>query len=244
MKELEQVEEFIREACAKSGRDPSEVRIVAVTKTHGPEVVEEARAAGLSLIGENKVQEAMWKKPLCDSRLSWHLIGHLQTNKVRHALATFDYFHSIDSAKLLDKIQTVSEETGLRPRVLLEVNVSGERSKSGMKPEEVPFVLEHAMLECPRIEVQGFMTMAPFSVDPEASRPYFRRLKELQIQMRKVSGLYLPELSMGMSGDYRVAIEEGATFVRLGTVLFGDRPKVRRQVVSDDAGLEVCKYVD
>ena len=102
MKELEQVEEFIREACAKSGRDPSEVRIVAVTKTHGPEVVEEARAAGLSLIGENKVQEAMWKKPLCDSRLSWHLIGHLQTNKVRHALATFDYFHSIDSAKLLD----------------------------------------------------------------------------------------------------------------------------------------------
>lgn len=244
MKELEQVEENIRAACAKSGRDRSEVRIVAVTKTHGPEVVEEACAAGLLTVGENKVQEAMWKRPLCDSRLSWHLIGHLQTNKVRHALATFDYFHSIDSAKLLDKIEAVSEEMGLCPQILLEVNVSGEKSKSGMKPEEVPFVLEHAMTQCLRIDVQGFMTMAPFSMDPEASRPYFRRLKELQIQMRKVSGLYLPELSMGMSGDYGVAVEEGATFIRLGTVLFGSRPKAKRQVVSDDTGLEVCKVVD
>lgn len=236
MKELEEVEAKISAACAKAGRLRDEVKIVAVTKTHGPETVQEAFEAGLSLIGENKVQEAMWKKPQCDSRLRWHLIGHLQSNKVRHAMETFDYFHSIDSAKLLDRMQRCARETGLRPQVLLEVNVSGERSKSGMKIEEVPFVLEHAMAECGDIGIEGFMTMAPFSPDPENSRQYFRRLKELQIQMRKVSGLDLPELSMGMSGDYTVAIEEGATFVRLGTVLFGERPKLKRTVQGEDAG--------
>ena len=244
MKELEAVEAKIAEACAKAGRSRDEVKIVAVTKTHGPETVQEAFETGLWRIGENKVQEAMWKKPQCDSRLSWHLIGHLQTNKVRHALETFDYFHSVDSVKLLDKMQRCAEEMGLRPGVLLEVNVSGEKSKSGMKPEEVPFALEHAMAECGAIDIEGFMTMAPFSTDPEASRPYFRRLKELQIQMRKASGLYLPELSMGMSGDYTVAIEEGATFVRLGTVLFGERPKLKRTVASDDAIEQNCITVD
>lgn len=237
MKELELVEANIAQACRKAGRDRSEVKIVAVTKTHGPEVVEEAYAAGLDIIGENKVQEAMWKKPQCNSRLSWHLIGHLQTNKVRQALATFDYIHSVDSARLLDKLQAVAEMEGYRPRVLLEVNVAGEKSKSGMKIEDTPYIIEHAMIHCPRIEIEGLMTMAPFAPEAETSRPYFRRLKELQIQMRKVSGLYLPELSMGMSGDYQVAVEEGATFVRLGTVLFGARPKLTRTVQADDTGV-------
>lgn len=233
MKELEEVEAQIAAACARSGRSREEVRIVAVTKTHGPEVVEEAFAAGLGIAGENKVQEAMWKKPQCNSRISWHLIGHLQTNKVRHALETFDYFHSIDSVRLLAKMQSVAEATGARPQVLLEVNVSGEKSKSGMKIEDVPQALEFAMAECPRISVEGFMTMAPFSENPEDARPYFRRLRELKIQMRKASGLDLNELSMGMSGDFVPAIEEGATFVRLGTVLFGARPKLKRTVAGD-----------
>ncbi len=233
MKELDFVEAQIAAACERSGRRREDVKIVAVTKTHGPEVVEEAFDAGLRIVGENKVQEAMWKKPQCDSRISWHLIGHLQSNKVRHALATFDYIHSVDSVKLLGKIQQIAEETGARPSVLLEVNVSGEKSKSGMKIEDVPHALEFAMMECPRISVEGFMTMAPFSENPEDARPYFRRLKDLQIQMRKVSGLYLNELSMGMSGDFLPAIEEGATFIRLGTVLFGERPKLKRQVSSD-----------
>lgn len=237
MKELEEVKAKIAEACRRAGREAGEVKIVAVTKTHGPEVVEEAFAAGLDIAGENKVQEAMWKKPQCNSRICWHLIGHLQTNKVRQALATFDYFHSIDSARLLDKMQAVAEAEGLRPRVLLEVNVAGEKSKSGMKIEDTPYIIEHAMLNCPRIEIEGLMAMAPFSPKPEDSRPYFRRLKELQIQMRKVSGLYLPELSMGMSGDYQVAVEEGATFVRLGTVLFGARPKLKRTVAADDGAM-------
>ena len=232
---LESVNARIDAACKRAGRDAKEVKLIAVTKTHGADTVREAHAEGLRLIGENKVQEAMFKKPECPSSLEWHLIGHLQTNKVRHALMTFDYFHSIDSVKLLDKIEQVAEEMGLKPKVLLEVNVAGEKSKTGMKIEDVPVVLEHAMMHCPRIDIQGFMTMAPFSPKAEDARPYFRRLKELQVSMRKASGLFLGELSMGMSGDFEVAIEEGATFIRLGTVLFGERPKLKRTVSADNS---------
>jgi len=228
----------IAEACAKSHRDPGEVEIIAVTKTHGPEVVDEAWANGLVTVGENKVQEAAWKKPVSVSGPSWHLIGHLQANKVRHALELFDFIHSVDSSKLADRINFIADEIGASPHILLEVNVSGEKSKSGMKPEDVEAAVSHIVADCPRITVEGLMTMAPFSENPEDARPYFRRLRELRDALEQRLGVGLPRLSMGMSGDYKVAVEEGATWVRLGTVLFGERPKIKavRATAGDDDG--------
>lgn len=234
---LEEVKGRIAAACERAGRSPDDVEIVAVTKTHGAEVVEEAWRAGLRIVGENKVQEAAWKRPASVSGPEWHLIGHLQSNKVRHALELFDFIHSVDSMKLADRINFIAEEIGARPRILLEVNVSGEKSKSGMKPDEVEPTIRHIMETCPRISVEGLMTMAPFSENPEDARPYFRKLRELRDSLEGKLGVGLPRLSMGMSGDYEVAVEEGATWVRLGTVLFGERPKLKSvRAVADDEG--------
>lgn len=231
MRELAEILSGVREkiaaACARAGRDPGEVEIVAVTKTHGAETVDEAWQTGLRIVGENKVQEAAWKRPASRMGPQWHLIGHLQSNKVRHALELFDFIHSVDSVKLADRINFIADDTGARPHVLLEVNVSGEKSKSGMREEDVKPALEHIARECPRITVEGLMTMAPFSEDPEDARPYFRRLRLLRDSLQDDLGIALPRLSMGMSGDYEVAVEEGATWVRLGSVLFGERPKAR-----------------
>ena len=237
---LEEVKAKIADACARTGRDPADVEIVAVTKTHGAEVVREAWEAGLRIVGENKVQEAAWKQPLSVSGPEWHLIGHLQRNKVRPALELFECFHSIDSIPLLDRLETVAVEMGKRPRVLLEVNVSGERSKDGLTPANVPATIEHLMSACPSLTLEGFMTMAPFfpSEKIEETRPFFRALRELRDTMEEKFGARFPRLSMGMSGDYPIAIEEGATWVRLGTVLFGERPKAKpqRPVDAGDAG--------
>ena len=230
----------IAAACERSGRSPGEVEIVAVTKTHGPETVREAWEAGLGIVGENKVQEAAWKKPESVTGPMWHLIGRLQSNKVRHALEIFDFIHSVDSVKLAGRINQIADETGASPHVLLEVNVSGERSKSGMRPEEVEPALRRVAAECPRLTVEGLMTMAPFSENPEDARPCFRRLRELRDAAEQSLGAGLPRLSMGMSGDYEVAVEEGATWVRLGTVLFGERPKiaaVRRAAGAGESGV-------
>ena len=224
---LDEVRAKIDAACRRAGRDPGEVEIIAVTKTHGAEVVKEAWDAGLRIVGENKVQEAAWKRPASVTGPMWHLIGHLQSNKVRKALELFDFFHSVDSAGLADRMNAIAEDMGASPHILLEVNVSGEKSKSGMKPEEVRGVLEHIARECPRLTVEGLMTMAPFSENPEDARPYFRKLRELRDELETALGVGLPRLSMGMSGDYEVAVEEGATWVRLGTVLFGERPKTQ-----------------
>ena len=233
---LGEVKARIAAACERAGRDPSEVEIIAVTKTHGAEVVKEAWDAGLRIVGENKVQEAAWKKPASVTGPMWHLIGHLQSNKVRKALELFDFFHSIDSKALADRMNAIAEDMGASPHILLEVNVSGEKSKSGMKPEEVEGVLAHIAEACPRITVEGLMTMAPFSENPEDARPYFRKLRELRDAMEKELGVGLPRLSMGMSGDYEVAVEEGATWVRLGTVLFGERPKTKKGPGIGDQG--------
>ena len=233
---LGEVRGKIDAACKRAGRDSAEVEIVAVTKTHGAEVVKEAWDAGLRIVGENKVQEAAWKKPASVTGPMWHLIGHLQSNKVRQALELFDFIHSVDSAKLADRINFIADSIGAQPHVLLEVNVSGERSKSGMRPEDVRDVLAHVAQDCPRLTVEGLMTMAPFSENPEDARPYFRRLRELRNEMEKELGIGLPRLSMGMSGDYEVAVEEGATWVRLGTVLFGERPKVKKGSGIGDQG--------
>ena len=235
---LSDVRARIGAACRRVGRNPDDVEIIAVTKTHGAEVVGEAWRTGLGIVGENKVQEAAWKKPASVTGPSWHLIGHLQSNKVRHALALFDFIHSVDSEKLADRIDSIAADMGASPHVLLEVNVSGERSKSGMPPQDVAPILRHIAEKCPRITVEGLMTMAPFSENPEDARPYFRRLRELRDECEKSLGVGLPRLSMGMSGDYEVAVEEGATWVRLGTVLFGERPKLQRVAASSD-GAEV-----
>ena len=236
---LAEVNANVAAACAKSGRSPDDVEIIAVTKTHGPEVVAEAWSAGLRIVGENKVQEAAWKQPLAVSGPEWHLIGHLQRNKVRPALELFTTFHSVDSIALLDRIQTLAEECGARPNVLLEVNMSGERSKDGMRPEDVPAAVERA-LACPNVTLQGFMTMAPFTPEDkiEETRPVFAGLRALRDRMETSFGIALPRLSMGMTNDYRIAVEEGATWIRLGTVLFGERPKAKpsRSVDAGDAG--------
>ncbi len=238
MKPLEEIIDEVRgkieAACAKVGRNASEVEIIAVTKTHGEDVVREARDAGLSIVGENKVQEALWKKSAAVGGMEWHLIGHLQSNKVRAALETFDFIHSVDSLKLADRINFVADEIGARPRILLEVNVAGEKSKTGMKIEEVEPTLRHIMENCPRLTVEGLMTMAPFSENSEDARPYFRALRELRDHLESALNIRLPRLSMGMSGDYVVAVEEGATWVRLGTVLFGERPRLKSVRASAD----------
>ncbi|MBR1588238.1 MAG: YggS family pyridoxal phosphate-dependent enzyme [Kiritimatiellae bacterium] len=236
---LEGINANIAAACGRAGRDPSEVEIVAVTKTHGPEVVREAWEAGLRIVGENKVQEAAWKQPQSVNGPDWHLIGHLQKNKVRPALELFSTFHSVDSAALIERIQRVAEELGARPNILLEVNMSGERSKDGMRPGDVPAAVERA-LACHNLTLEGFMTMAPFvpADKVEETRPVFAGLRELRDAMETEFGASFPRLSMGMTNDYRVAVEEGATWIRLGTVLFGERPKAKpmRPVDAGDSG--------
>ena len=237
---LSEVNANIAAACAKSGRRVDDVEIIAVTKTHGPEVVREAWEAGLRIVGENKVQEAAWKRPESVSGPEWHLIGHLQKNKARHALELFDFFHSIDSLSLAERMNRIADEIGASPHILLEVNVSGERSKSGLNPADVPAAIEGILSSCPRVTLEGFMTMAPFVPQEkiEETRPVFAHLRELRDAMEKKFGASFPRLSMGMTNDYTIAVEEGATWVRLGTVLFGERPKAKpmRMVDAGDAG--------
>ncbi len=231
---LSSVRAKIDAAAKRAGRNPADIEIIAVTKTHGEDVVREAWEAGLSIVGENKVQEAVWKKASSVSGPSWHLIGHLQTNKVRAALETFDFIHSVDSIKLADKLNQVADAIGARPGILLEINVSGEKSKTGMPLELAEEAIAHILADCPRLSLEGFMTMAPFSENAEDARIYFRRLRELRDEMEGRFNASFPRLSMGMSGDYEVAVEEGATWVRLGTILFGERPKIKSvRAVSD-----------
>jgi pyridoxal phosphate enzyme (YggS family) len=236
---LQEVNAVVAAACAKAGRHPDDVEVVAVTKTHGPEVVREAWEAGLGIVGENKVQEAAWKQPLSVSGPEWHLIGHLQRNKVRQALSLFSTFHSVDSVALIDRMEMIAQEMGARPNILLEVNMSGECSKDGMRPGDVPAAVER-VLACRNLSLEGFMTMAPFTPEDkiEETRPVFAGLRELRDAMEAKFGVSLPRLSMGMTNDYRVAVEEGSSWVRLGTMLFGARPKVRymRVVDAGDAG--------
>jgi hypothetical protein len=221
---IESVQRRIADACARAGREADGVQLVAVSKTHPPEAVGEAAACGVGVFGENKVQEAMAKIPLCPGNLFWHLVGHLQRNKVGPAVELFDLIHSVDSLRLLETIERACEELGKTQKVLLEINVSGEASKFGLKPEEAPAVLEAAN-RLSRIEVRGLMTMPPWTADVEQARPHFRRLRELRDGWEQSLGLRLPELSMGMSHDFEVAIGEGATIIRVGTAIFGERQR-------------------
>lgn len=217
-------------ACERAGRRPDEVRLVAVSKTYPPEMVEAAAAAGCDCFGENRVYEALPKIEACPGHLEWHFIGHLQRNKVQHVVPAFALIHAVDSQRLLERIETVAEAVGARVAVCLEVNVSGESSKFGLVPDDVPAVLEAAngMMH---VDVQGLMTMAPFTTDPASTRPVFRRLRECRERWAAQSGFALRTLSMGMSNDFEVAIEEGATLVRIGSGIFGKRPPQERGTV-------------
>jgi hypothetical protein len=219
---LDLVREGIREAERRTGREPGSTDLVAVSKNHPPEVIREAVEAGQTLFGENRVQEASVKIPLLPASLRWHFLGHPQSNKVRKMLPLFELIHGVDSPALARDIDRIAAETGAFPRILLEVNVSGESSKHGFPPEELERSLDD-LLALPRIQVEGFMTMAPLAPDPEASRPFFAALRELRDRCALNAGIPLPILSMGMSGDYLVAVEEGATLVRVGTAIFGGR---------------------
>ena len=205
-------------AAERVGRNPDEINIIAVTKAVAPERVEETYNAGLTVFGESKVQEARAKIPLVSSRAHWHMIGHLQTNKARDAVALFELIHSVDSVKLAVELNKWAERTGKTQAILLEVNASGEGSKFGLKPEDVDAALSEVN-KLSRLEVQGLMTIAPLRDDLEEVRPSFRRLREL----RDRAGLR--ELSMGMTHDFEIAIEEGATLLRIGTAIFGERQR-------------------
>jgi pyridoxal phosphate enzyme (YggS family) len=207
--------------CQEVGGWRHSVRIVAVTKTHGPETVRAALAAGLQDIGENRVQEALQKQDaLADLPIEWHLIGTLQRNKARHAAGRFVLIHSIDRGDLASELDR-RVQPGARQAVLVQVNCSGEPQKGGVSPESLPALLDQ-LRELERIEVQGLMTMSALTDDSAEQRRAFRLLRDLR-DSAEALGHRLPQLSMGMSGDYPIAVEEGATMIRLGTVLFGER---------------------
>lgn len=216
---LEAVEQRIATACVNADRDRDGVTLLAVSKTKPPEAVREAAACGLRLFGENKVQEAQSKISMCPTGLEWHLIGHLQSNKAKVAANLFQMIHTVDSLKLLRALETHANTT---LPVLLQVNIAGEAAKYGMKPEEVAEVIKAAN-QMSRCEVHGLMVIPPFSPDPEKTRIHFSNLRKLRDQLQEETGTPLPELSMGMSHDLEVAIEEGSTWVRIGTDLFGKR---------------------
>jgi pyridoxal phosphate enzyme (YggS family) len=219
---LRRIRERIAAACARAGRDPASVTLLAVAKGQPPERVAEAAQLGLTLFGENKVQEARAKIPLCPGRLRWHMIGHLQSNKCRDAVELFDTIQSVDSLRLAEEIHKRADQAAKSLPMFLEVNVIGEASKFGYRPESLlPDLPQLARL--PRLELQGLMTVAPWTPEPEKVRPVFRQLRELKERCEQILGVPLPHLSMGMSGDCEVAIEEGATLVRIGTALFGER---------------------
>ena len=223
---LEVIRRRIKTACDRCDREPNSLTLLAVSKTQPPETVNAAAGLGLLIFGENKVQEAKAKIPLCSGRLRWHFIGHLQSNKCRDAVQLFQMIQSVDSLSLAQEINKRAGEAGKTMPVLLEVNLAGEASKFGYQPAALLADLK-AINALPRIEIHGLMTVPPWAPDAESSRPHFRRLRQLKAECEQELGAPLPHLSMGMSGDFEVAIEEGATMVRIGTALFGPRTKTR-----------------
>ncbi len=214
-------------ACARAGRAPESVTLLAVTKGQPPDTVRAAADLGLTVFGENRVQEARVKISLCPARLEWHMIGHLQTNKCRDAAYFFRMVQSVDSLHLAQELNKCADKLAKTLPILLEVNIAGESSKFGYRPEQM--LAELAEVNAlPRLEIHGLMTIAPWTTEPEKMRPLFRQLRELKQRCEDALGAPLPHLSMGMTGDFEVAIEEGATLVRLGTALFGPRAAAPR----------------
>ena len=223
---LSAVRQRIEAACNRARRDPRSVMLLPVTKTQPPEVVSEAAKLGLTIFGESKIQEAKAKIPLCPGRARWQMIGHLQSNKCRDAVELFEMIQSVDSLHLAQEINKRAEAAAKRMPILLEVNGMGEASKFGYRPEDLLAELSR-LNALPRLEIQGLMTVPPWAPEPEKARHIFRELSELKQKCEKILGAPLPHLSMGMTGDFEVAIEEGATIVRIGTGLFGVRRSER-----------------
>jgi len=219
---LQLIRQRIAAACARAGRDAASVALLAVSKSHPPESIRAAVEAGQLLFGENKIQEAKAKIPLCPGRTRWQFIGHLQSNKVRDAVELFELIQGVDSLAIAREISKRAVQAAKTLPILLEVNVAGEGTKFGYRPEQLLAELNE-LNALPRIEIHGLMAIPPYTPVPEKARPYFQRLRELKLECEKILGIPLPHLSMGMSGDFEVAIEEGATMVRLGTALFGER---------------------
>lgn len=219
------VRKKMADAATAAGRLPNEIELVAVSKTHPPESIRAAvEEAGQTLFGESRLQEARAKQPLLPGRLRWHFVGHLQKNKIRAALPHFELFHGVDSLELARQIQRIAEEEGLRPAVLIEVNVAGEASKFGFPAATVEAQIED-LLALDRLAIEGLMCIPPPGPTPEHSRPFFVQLRELRDRLQTSARVGLPQLSMGMSNDYEVAVQEGATLVRVGTALFGERAR-------------------
>lgn len=233
---IKAVREKIEGAAKRVGRDPIEIKLVAVSKTVDAERIMEAVISGITILGENRVQEAKEKisnfknnppmPPFAKRggvglKIEWHMVGHLQTNKAKTAVQLFDLIHSVDSIRLAEEINREAEKTGKKQRVLIEVNLGGEETKYGIAPEETTGLVKE-ISKLKNISIEGLMTMPPFSEEPEDSRRYFRDLKDLSKEL-EIEDVKLKELSMGMSNDFEVAIEEGATMVRVGTAIFGRR---------------------
>jgi PLP dependent protein len=224
------IQERIRTAARRAGRSATDVALMGVTKTHPPESIREAYAAGLRLFGENRVQEFAAKaSAVADlAGTEWHMIGHLQTNKAARAVELLHAVDSVDSVKLAEKLNAAAQAVGKKLPVLIEINVGGEAAKSGVAPDARE--LEQLFTAAPRLEAlefRGLMTVPPYTDDPEQARPFFLKLRELRdaIAARKLPGISMQELSMGMSHDFEVAIEEGSTCVRVGTAIFGERAR-------------------
>lgn len=221
---LTRILDEIAQAVETAGRSPETVKLLAVSKTRDVDEIRAFHDAGQLRFGENRVQELADKVEKLPGDIEWHLIGHLQKNKVRQAVLAASWIHSVDSSDLVRRIQRIAEEENRHPTVLLQVNVSGEDTKYGMVPDNVAEAFE-ASLDCPALEIVGLMTMAPFHADEKELHRVFCELRNLRDGLRERYGAPLPELSMGMSSDYRIAIAEGATIVRIGTALFGARPR-------------------
>ncbi|MGB5216671.1 MAG: YggS family pyridoxal phosphate-dependent enzyme [Smithella sp.] len=219
-----QVRQRIAAAAARCNRSPDSVKLLAVTKTVAPELVQQAIKAGVTACGENYVQEAREKIGLIREKVQWHMIGYLQTNKAKYVVNLFDYIHSVDRLELAREIDKRAGLIGRKINILIEVNVSGEESKSGIETSRVPALIKDVSL-LENLSVKGLMTMAPYSTNPEDSRPCFSALKNLQqkIIQEGIAGIQMDELSMGMTDDFEIAIEEGATLVRIGRAIFGER---------------------
>ena len=224
----------ISAACERAGRSPDTVEVVAVSKKQTVETIREAAACGLVCFGENRIQEAAVKIPECPPGLRWHLVGHLQRNKTRPAAELFDVIHSVDSAELLQRVDAAAADAGRHLDVYLQVNVASEATKFGLSEEDVAGVLE-ASSKAFHVDVIGLMTMPPFHPDPAEVAQHFRALRTLRDRLQDETGIPLPGLSMGMSHDFEVAIAEGATAVRIGTALLGERAKKERGSGSEKA---------
>jgi pyridoxal phosphate enzyme (YggS family) len=219
---LNEIHERIAAAAVRAGRDTDVIRLIAVSKTFPVDFIEDAYAAGQRVFGESRVQELAGKAPALPDDIEWHLIGHLQRNKVRPAIGVARLIHSVDSIRLAQRIDNIATELGVHQDILLQANVTGEATKFGMSLDELSEALD-VCCGLPSVTVQGFMTMAPFAAEEVVIRRCFGDLRDYAAEQRERLDLELPELSMGMSGDFEIAIEEGATLVRVGTAIFGSR---------------------